>query len=101
MIRRPPRSTLFPYTTLFRSVQVVRAQQVSHHSLVDFDVPAEQRRVGGRRVLEQLHPRVLEQRRASAEPSARTELRLGRRTKKGQDEIDAGALLCNVVLPVG
>src|SRR5256885_6390675 len=25
MIRRPPRSTLFPYTTLFRSVPVVRA----------------------------------------------------------------------------
>src|SRR5947209_17262316 len=25
MIRRPPRSTLFPYTTLFRSVGVVRA----------------------------------------------------------------------------
>src|SRR2546426_4603209 len=24
MIRRPPRSTLFPYTTLFRSVQSVR-----------------------------------------------------------------------------
>src|SRR2546425_5876419 len=24
MIRRPPRSTLFPYTTLFRSVQMVR-----------------------------------------------------------------------------
>src|SRR2546422_6433748 len=24
MIRRPPRSTLFPYTTLFRSVQVFR-----------------------------------------------------------------------------
>src|SRR2546421_7957953 len=32
MIRRPPRSTLFPYTTLFRSQQVhgqqVRGQQV-------------------------------------------------------------------------
>src|SRR5258707_3435397 len=27
MIRRPPRSTLFPYTTLFRS-------QVDHHDLV-------------------------------------------------------------------
>src|SRR3712207_7375451 len=29
MIRRPPRSTLFPYTTLFRSAQarVVRAQE--------------------------------------------------------------------------
>src|SRR5688572_32064222 len=25
MIRRPPRSTLFPYTTLFRSVPVLRA----------------------------------------------------------------------------
>src|SRR2546426_7972042 len=25
MIRRPPRSTLFPYTTLFRSLRVVRA----------------------------------------------------------------------------
>src|SRR5436190_5674647 len=24
MLRRPPRSTLFPYTTLFRSVQVFR-----------------------------------------------------------------------------
>src|SRR2546422_6554359 len=24
MIRRPPRSTLFPYTTLFRSAQVIR-----------------------------------------------------------------------------
>src|SRR2546422_8583308 len=27
MIRRPPRSTLFPYTTLFRSVAVPEAQQ--------------------------------------------------------------------------
>src|SRR3712207_7649518 len=25
MIRRPPRSTLFPYTTLFRSYQLVKA----------------------------------------------------------------------------
>src|SRR3712207_9017265 len=28
MIRRPPRSTLFPYTTLFRSAQPVRRQRV-------------------------------------------------------------------------
>src|SRR2546422_4417185 len=28
MIRRPPRSTLFPYTTLFRSVLHRRAQEV-------------------------------------------------------------------------
>src|SRR3712207_6852773 len=26
MIRRPPRSTLFPYTTLFRSAQLVEAE---------------------------------------------------------------------------
>src|SRR3712207_8864832 len=28
MIRRPPRSTLFPYTTLFRSVTVVESARV-------------------------------------------------------------------------
>src|ERR1035437_10403208 len=30
MIRRPPRSTLFPYTTLFRSVQ--RPSTATHHA---------------------------------------------------------------------
>src|SRR5258707_4404867 len=30
MIRRPPRSTLFPYTTLFRSVVERRAAQERH-----------------------------------------------------------------------
>src|SRR3712207_8036339 len=47
MIRRPPRSTLFPYTTLFRSVGCVGAQgtdflqvrvqaiQTQHASVVD------------------------------------------------------------------
>src|SRR3989442_13864775 len=29
MIRRPPRSTLFPYTTLFRSIQVLGGQIVA------------------------------------------------------------------------
>src|SRR2546422_2096333 len=35
MIRRPPRSTLFPYTTLFRSVSVIQGfcQPQQHHSL--------------------------------------------------------------------
>src|SRR3712207_7480213 len=28
MIRRPPRSTLFPYTTLFRSARVPRSRRV-------------------------------------------------------------------------
>src|ERR1051326_7425530 len=30
MIRRPPRSTLFPYTTLFRSAFKVNAESVHH-----------------------------------------------------------------------
>src|SRR5258708_28680010 len=30
MIRRPPRSTLFPYTTLFRSREVARLHGVEH-----------------------------------------------------------------------
>src|SRR5256885_13125735 len=29
MIRRPPRSTLFPYTTLFRSVRILRQAGIS------------------------------------------------------------------------
>src|SRR3712207_8487426 len=34
MIRRPPRSTLFPYTTLFRSrAQVIVRRQVAPHNL--------------------------------------------------------------------
>src|SRR5258708_11838460 len=35
MIRRPPRSTLFPYTTLFRSVQVVKVHQSLENYLCD------------------------------------------------------------------
>src|SRR3712207_7929887 len=30
MIRRPPRSTLFPYTTLFRSKQIVDEGRIGH-----------------------------------------------------------------------
>src|SRR3712207_7851282 len=32
MIRRPPRSTLFPYTTLFRSPVVRHGQPLGHHA---------------------------------------------------------------------
>src|SRR3712207_8611248 len=34
MIRRPPRSTLFPYTTLFRSKTTEQADPVSHQALL-------------------------------------------------------------------
>src|SRR2546425_6607818 len=35
MIRRPPRSTLFPYTTLFRSVPHAHAVQPPRHGQAD------------------------------------------------------------------
>src|SRR3712207_7148854 len=39
MIRRPPRSTLFPYTTLFRSVRHFGIDQpVQHRALADAHV---------------------------------------------------------------
>ena len=37
MIRRPPRSTLFPYTTLFRSLERAGAAQARGHGAVDGD----------------------------------------------------------------
>src|SRR5258708_31478962 len=40
MIRRPPRSTLFPYTTLFRSQAGWRSAATRHHS-----APAESRHI--------------------------------------------------------
>src|SRR3989454_7680465 len=47
MIRRPPRSTLFPYTTLFRSL---RAPALSHRLLAPRDDGAGADRSGGDRL---------------------------------------------------
>src|SRR2546422_5333881 len=41
MIRRPPRSTLFPYTTLFRSEELVQALHRSTPALEDRKHPPE------------------------------------------------------------
>src|SRR5258707_11205623 len=45
MIRRPPRSTLFPYTTLFRSkdVDLVRSGSSDRVSEVDLSIPKDLR----------------------------------------------------------
>src|SRR2546428_5278749 len=46
MIRRPPRSTLFPYTTLFRSLVARPAHDLVAGSLRDWDrLPGEHRLV--------------------------------------------------------
>src|SRR5690348_18028361 len=57
MIRRPPRSTLFPYTTLFRSLVDVRDQRTEAWEL---GLTVEER--GDRAVLEHLVDRVRQQR---------------------------------------
>src|SRR5256885_4534388 len=43
MIRRPPRSTLFPYTTLFRSQSGIR-DEVKTHVVFPFAYPAQEPR---------------------------------------------------------
>src|SRR3712207_7585913 len=55
MIRRPPRSTLFPYTTLFRSVPVVPVQRADALLLVvlgDGDAEADVRDVAADRAVD-------------------------------------------------
>src|SRR3989454_9153879 len=49
MIRRPPRSTLFPYTTLFRSARLVQADEAGQRLLQHF-VLAEPQELGDRLV---------------------------------------------------
>src|SRR2546425_4705125 len=44
MIRRPPRSTLFPYTTLFRSLERERGRDVLLHRLLTIQPPDRNRR---------------------------------------------------------
>src|SRR3712207_8458506 len=43
MIRRPPRSTLFPYTTLFRSLRSQRPRRAGRHHADDGGGPGARR----------------------------------------------------------
>src|SRR5438477_3184148 len=52
MIRRPPRSTLFPYTTLFRSVEEVAGERLPAEAVAaerESHERSDQRRRGGAR----------------------------------------------------
>src|SRR5258708_24474587 len=57
MIRRPPRSTLFPYTTLFRSQLAQLAEQAGRKGTV----PLPLRRVGGQPFLGKLAGGLLDE----------------------------------------
>src|SRR5256885_10110517 len=66
MIRRPPRSTLFPYTTLFRSLQSVRRRRrdlVRRLSEDERAAAAAAAKDSKKRGREHLHNRDAEQRR--------------------------------------
>src|SRR3712207_936897 len=43
MIRRPPRSTLFPYTTLFRSRRITRTENILHRNFTRRQVAIQNR----------------------------------------------------------
>src|SRR2546422_9329260 len=80
MIRRPPRSTLFPYTTLFRSLGRARLDDALDRR-ADVDVPRERReaRSGGR------HGRRVAQQASSGEADRSG---VGAPTQQGGDECD-------------
>src|SRR3989441_2489454 len=84
MIRRPPRSTLFPYTTLFRSREVARDEKRPPHVLS-----------AGR-----AHPgdqlRIVEE---VADPERRALDRVDRRSEEHTSELQSLAyLVCRLLL---
>src|SRR3712207_6968544 len=75
MIRRPPRSTLFPYTTLFRSLGRLRRRRAhgEHHVAIEARPgrgdAGEERRRGRRGEMRELHARELRGRRSEEHTS--------------------------------
>src|SRR6266481_2974806 len=60
MIRRPPRSTLFPYTTLFRSDEGLQVADVAVHAAVAQQTHQVERRAGARRLRSEEHTSELQ-----------------------------------------
>src|SRR2546430_13419600 len=90
MIRRPPRSTLFPYTTLFRSLRAMR-REPSQQLLQDQCVQC--RRIALRRT-----GRAARQDLKAARLSARAQLR-ERRSEEHTSELQSQSnLVCRLLL---
>src|SRR5436189_4441827 len=60
MIRRPPRSTLFPYTTLFRSLRDPRGERRAHGTVDGADHAECGERIGGHRARSEEHTSELQ-----------------------------------------
>src|SRR2546425_9248710 len=94
MIRRPPRSTLFPYTTLFRSlpadvVPVIDVERERHH-LIGPEAPAEERGqpVVGRRAAVAALRRIRLDQRGRARPAVGRARRFGGARGEGKGDRD-------------
>src|SRR3712207_7089045 len=94
MIRRPPRSTLFPYTTLFRSVQVPEPG-VAVHEVVVLVLLAPQRVLGETRAV-----RVRDERAELVRVAAQVEVvRLAVRSEEHTSELQSRQyLVCRLLL---
>src|SRR5258707_11214741 len=101
MIRRPPRSTLFPYTTLFRSNEVFDGPGVERERLLDADqlraVPPErlQEALGrdGSELRSEEHTSELQSRQYLV-------CRLLLEKKNGGTEVSRGLLACTTLTPL-
>src|SRR2546430_16314568 len=72
MIRRPPRSTLFPYTTLFRSVLLLAQKSHYYHGLRRFSLVSTVAVAGKRQDELVTEDRAIEWDRSDYDPYART-----------------------------
>src|SRR2546430_5507440 len=85
MIRRPPRSTLFPYTTLFRSRASRAGDPSFDHGRVAFEDPARRAQ----------HDRIDRQQPALEEPLER----IARRSEEHTSELQSQSnLVCRLLL---
>src|SRR2546426_2905796 len=97
MIRRPPRSTLFPYTTLFRSLVLLRRRE-ARREFHDRDVARHADRVGQRqrrlRVLVGDRPSRSEEHTSELQSPCNLVCRLLLEKKKKQDSLHRCAPCC-------
>src|SRR3712207_7044571 len=96
MIRRPPRSTLFPYTTLFRSGHVLRVSRV----LTIEPLPVVDRRLGeiGRRLTHSAQRVMSEHEHVLAGRGGRVQLAVERSEEHTSELQSRQYLVCRLLL---
>src|SRR3712207_8539031 len=97
MIRRPPRSTLFPYTTLFRSQKSTRTSELLVPAMVRRDFRRRQLTDVARVLLPLLGP--LRERRAALERAQVIDEQLAVRSEEHTSELQSRQyLVCRLLL---